>query len=231
MTKLMTRKVLVCGPYVEVNEFDRPVAYGFTPHRVERAVRLAVQRRADNIERGRKRLVRRAMANMRSHKPLFITLTYNFVQLDRDAAKSDVARFVRQFRRWLPDMQYLYVLERQKSGSWHVHMLVFNCRFVPVAYLLDWWSFANAAPNSVDVVKTNDTKHTAFYMAKYLGKDRNGAGNERLFSCSLNLLSPKEFRQCLDLFAHLRNKALVYAGGYFSRFTGTFITVKIYYGT
>lgn len=234
-TKLCKYRLIKCGKYTELYEYEKPFGYNFTVKDRDSVVRKALKKRADNISRARKQMIRKIMTNSKSYKPLFVTLTYDYVQTSRDLAKSDMAKFIRKLRTQYPKIQYLYVLETQKSGSWHVHFLIFNIPFIPVKDLGRFWAFANPASNAVDVEKiqkTENSKHVAFYIAKYLDKeymerDKDVKGNHRLFSCSLNLLSPEEFRMIYSNFA-FDESSLEYSGGYFN-VMGNFIRLTIYY--
>jgi hypothetical protein len=220
-TKLMRKRVIKSGNYVEVYNYERPVAYNFQVRR-EDSIRKAVEKRKDNINRARKRIVRLALANAQKMRSIFITLTYAENMQDREQCMHDVRAFFRLMKREYPRSAYLYTLERQKRGAWHVHMLVFNVAFIDMSWLDKAWRFG-----FTNVKSTTDDKHRAHYIAKYLGKDMS-EGNKRVFSCSLNLLQPEEFKYFLNTPHFVRGKKLVYSTGYFNPM-GNFVTLKIFY--
>jgi hypothetical protein len=197
----MHNKTVISGKYVEISSYSRPVGYDFTvPAGVieRRRHKKALVRRADNVQRAKKRVLRLTMANELRHAPVFITMTYRNTMLDRSVAVRDVSRFVRCLRSSFPLAKYIYTLERQKTrgeregnaGTWHVHMLIFNVPFISYKVYNRWWNSGNTK-----IMKTNDALHCGFYLGKYIGKDIDDlAGNKRAYSAAHGLEKPQAFR-------------------------------------
>jgi len=227
--ELVSTKVTKCGNYYEVRHYERPYVRGFVVNDRPTVRKQATERRADNISRARNSLVRRVLSNSTRKKPLFLTLTYASNMEDRERAISDFRRFVRSVRRLYGSMDYVYVLERQERGAWHIHVLVFNkgyWRIEPVRLL---WQMTIAEDARVNIKSTNDSKHVAFYIAKYLGKDATLA-HKRAYATSKGLATHEEqtypnYRKNYTL--NIPGEC-IYSGGYFTELGG-FVQVNIYY--
>lgn len=226
---LNTHKIVKSGKYTEVYTYERPQAYGFSVDRqVKRGVRKAESKRADNVLRSKRSLVRRIMANSTRVKPIFVTLTYQSNQDDREQVVQDIRQWLRGLREYR-DVEYLYVLERQERGAYHVHMLVFNHSFINIELMRQIWQDVIDEDARVNVKRTNDMVHIANYLGKYLGKDF-AAGNKRAFSCSRGLISSEEMRFYRTYFNYYSKGSCIYSGGYFMD-DGTFVKCDIYYET
>jgi hypothetical protein len=68
---------------------------------------------------------------------------------------------------------YISVLERQKRGAWHAHILLFNFPYVPHKDLLRIWGHGAVRINKLDSL--DDSSNAGRYVAKYMEK---GIGQE-----------------------------------------------------
>lgn len=213
------------GKYVEKRTYERPVLYGFSAKGAgARRYSTKERRRSDNITRAKKRLLYKVLANSRKQKPFFCTLTFKNEPETRLHVIKHVQCFVRRLRRHYPGVRYAYVIEEgSRSGRLHVHMLIFE-KYVDYNVLLDCWEVGLC-----NFKKTNDAKHIAFYMGKYLGKDFHQHGG-RLFNVSHGLERETVIRQYFTsrISALERPQNKVYSGGYFNS-RGDFIYLDIYY--
>jgi hypothetical protein len=220
----MTHKTIVSGKYVEVSRYMRPVGYGFTiKDRVVSARKNSQSRREDNVARAKKRILRLTMANELRFKPIFLTLTYKENMIDRKQAVRDVSAFFRRLRVFNPNVQYLYTLEKQKRGAWHAHILLFNVPYVHISTLQRCWTHG-----SNDIKKTNDARHVAFYLCKYVGKDMGEVNaSARSYNCSHGLEKPQAFRRLIHSFFSPDDlcSEVIY-----STVTGNIILTRSFYG-
>lgn len=224
MTQLMSKQTIISGNYVEYKTFSRPVGYGYrVPERPTRA-KKPQKKRLDNLARAKKRIFRLTMANELRYKPIFLTLTYERNMKRRETAVRDAGCFFRSIRREFPRMQYLYTLERQKRGAWHIHALIFNVPFITLEFLNKTWN-----QGYTDIKKTNDARHIAFYLAKYITKEgQDVEGNKRVFSCSHGLEKPKMFRYIVS---HYFEEADLCYEGVRSNIINNLILTRAFYVT
>lgn len=182
-------RITKSGNYYDYRQFEQPVFYGFTTKDRAQSVRKPTERRADNVQRSRNRLVHKVLANSESQKPLFLTLTYQSNMQDRAKAVQDFKRYIRFLRAVYGRVDYVYVLETQERGAWHLHVLIFNRRYMKIQMLRAAWRYITAELARVNIERTESTLHSARYISKYLGKESVDPGN-RLYSASIGLLKP-----------------------------------------
>ena len=82
-------------------------------------------KRLANLKRSARRAktrVRRLVKSMGCDSLLTLTYWENVTDLER--AKRDLKEFVRRMKRVIPGFAYVAAFERQKRGSWHVHLAI-----------------------------------------------------------------------------------------------------------
>ncbi|PIO78109.1 hypothetical protein ADO05_01912 [Streptococcus parauberis] len=65
-------------------------------------------------------------------------------------------------------LKYITVLERQKRGAWHAHILLFTFPFIPHKELLRIWGLGAVRINKLDSL--DDSSNAGRYVAKYMEK-------------------------------------------------------------
>lgn len=155
--------------------------------------------RRDNIKRTKDKIRYILHANTATTRPIFVTLTYRENITSRDTAVADVTRFLRSLRVIYPGIAYVYVLERQKRGAFHAHMVIFNVSFIPFQALESIWTFGYT-----NVKRLQDETHIANYLSKYISKDETYAVGKRRYSRSKNLLL-EQYEWGKGLLADLRH--------------------------
>jgi hypothetical protein len=109
-------------------------------------------------------------------------LTYAWARIRRSAA--------RQFGN--DGIEFLAVFEKTKRGEPHLHILA-RCKYIPQGWLSNKLKYYTGA-YIVDIRKVKDTKHAAFYVAKYIGKSPGHFGTTKRYYKSKHfvLSSPDE---------------------------------------
>lgn len=102
----------------------------------------------------------------------FVTLTYAGIVDDVDKVLHDVKMFVKAERRQNHDLKYIYVLEWQKRGSLHVHMIT-NSQLTTYTNKnghpsLTYWSHGFSSVLTVNDFDDNFRPH--LYLFKYMKK-------------------------------------------------------------
>lgn len=235
-----TEKTVQTGQLVETYRYGRPIAVGRTYGRRTLGVRSSPPvpsvdtgpqselassgvdrgRRADNVKRART-VVRRLVVGNGEIRPIFLTLTYAENMQNRQQAVDDVAHFIRRLRVWYPRIGYVYTLELQTRGAWHIHILLFGKEFIPWQLMQHMWN-----NGSIKVKAVHDALHAANYITKYMTKtyDVNGKG-QRMYSVSKNLLRPATFWGIIGL---LEDKGAIVSEHVYSDAYGTLIIARSY---
>jgi hypothetical protein len=110
----------------------------------------------------------------------FVTLTYpaNFPKEAR-IYKANLKEFHRLFEIEFPGIRTVWRLEFQERGAPHFHLMMFDCPFIPIERLTDFWKRAtkNQAledwSNGVDIkliTDRNEQRLVSSYLSKYIAK-------------------------------------------------------------
>lgn len=129
-------------------------------------------------------------------------------------------------------MKYLTVLERQKRGAWHAHILLFEVPFVPHKKLLELWGHGAVRINKVDVdSKENRGRYITKYFEKGIGQELLESFGKKAYLCSRNLDKPEETKVFLKDKLEFDNSVVLYETEYVSKIyrDGNFIDNPVRY--
>jgi len=177
-------------------------------------------------QRARNKIRRLINANFTS-KSLFITLTYKKNMQDIESANNDLKKFVQKIKRRQKNFQYVAVIEFQKRGAIHYHML---CN-----YECSWKNHEELQSHERDLgnvwghgfvdigYKEND--NAGAYLIKYMTKENDDErlkGKKRYFF-SRSLKQPEELTgvDAIDIIKEFENLPPVFTNEYYSEFHGT----------
>lgn len=147
------------------------------------------------------RLIRKINNNFTSSSSFF-TLTYAENMQDNNEAKKDFEEFNRSVRRAArrgsikmdPNYKYVAVIEYQKRGAIHFHMII-NSPWLDVRGLKKYWKHGIIRNESVKLREKNVNKgvdNVGAYLTKYVTKFERQQKYLNLYSCSKNLSDPKK---------------------------------------
>lgn len=149
-------------------------------------------RRSDNLSRARQNVRRIVWANLTPHTK-FLTLTTK-------ENVTDVKKFRRMFTTFLQEMKrngynlsYLYVLERQKRGAIHAHLVIFNDEKISLKVLKKCWHYGNENIHILNGLKYKSSESicdVGAYVCKYITKESVTEWGTRTYNCSKNLKRP-----------------------------------------
>ncbi|EHV2683330.1 Rep protein, partial [Enterococcus faecalis] len=89
-------------------------------------------------------------------------------------------------------LKYLAVLEKQKRGAWHVHIMLFDFPFVPQHDLVKIWGLGGVWINKIDVdSKENRGRYVSKYFEKGIGQELLESYGKKAFYSSRNLKKPE----------------------------------------
>lgn len=101
-----------------------------------------------------------------------LTLTYENIICDTKQVGKDFTAFIRKLRRQIADCEYIYVLELQKRGSWHIHAILIFDGPAPSISSEQIGSIWNKGIINSSQVK--DIKRLSLYLTAHVSKDKNG---------------------------------------------------------
>ena len=132
-------------------------------------------------------------------KGAFLTLTYAENKQDFADSKRELNIFLTRLRKRYPRIKYAWVVERQKRGAIHYHLLLSH--YVHASYISKFWKHGR---HEIKMVR----KSARGYMACYLGKSTDEIeGNRYGFSNSvskdlkyevINMVNFNEFNRQLE---------------------------------
>lgn len=236
----LTNKILVrTGYIVQIIEYENCIIIGRTTinNKTKKidSEKLISDPRAKALYRA-KRKVREAInsnaycwydENNSPYKPMFLTLTFRENITDLTYANMEYTKFVQRLNYELTGIKkayikYVCVVEFQKRGSIHYHIVIFNLPYTKNIYdkLQRLWT--NGSRTLKPVNKLDDIGH---YLTKYFTKNIN---DERLkardsYFVSRGLLKPNivNIEEAVDhLQSLLPDNSLKYFSDYQSEFSG-----------
>lgn len=184
------RKLIIYGNTYEMIEYNK-IKYDYTTQRKDYSKNPNGERQRDSLWRTRNTCVRLITANVDDnplYKPVFVTLTFkDNVQNIRTAN-----RHFKYYTRKLADhigyrTKYLTVLEFQKRGAIHYHIVYFNLPFIDKHKLESLW---NKGMTNIRVVQ--NLQDVSKYVGKYMNKqllDKRLVGEKAYFT-SRGLVRP-----------------------------------------
>ena len=130
--------------------------------------------------------------NNLAYLPVFLTLTQKENMTEIKHSNTLHTRFIKNLNYYIfhtkkVQIRYLSVLEFQKRGAIHYHIIFFNLPYTPKKYIREIWG-----QGFVHIRKIDENKNVAKYLVKYLGKANHDIRlqNKKRYSCSRGLLKP-----------------------------------------
>lgn len=148
--------------------------------------------RSDSLQKAHKRLRREINANVDrwGEKTKFITLTYADNMQDLKESNLNFKKFIMRLNYQLKiKLKYSCVVEFQKRGAVHYHLLAYNLPYIENSKLAELWGFGFVKVNNIDKVD-----NVGAYVTKYMTKDNDDprlVGQKCYFS-SRDLLKSQE---------------------------------------
>jgi hypothetical protein len=190
MSNSLFSKMVVSGQYVEFYEFEIPVS--LNRRVVDRKKKedcpdwLKIQNRRVSLLRTSKKLKRFIYSNPDMFR--FLTLTYAGNFTDVSYCNKQFNLFTKRLRYKYPDIKYIAVIEFQKRGAVHYHLLV--DRYIHYSEYRKLWTYG-----FIYIEKVFNMQGVLYYLQKYMKKidpkDRRLWGRKVYFT-SRNLNKPVE---------------------------------------
>lgn len=189
-------RVIKTGNRIEIYTYERPIKLHVKNHK--RKVTKTPQLMTPRDQEYRNRRAHRANNTIRrlangnfSIGAKFLTLTFNN---DQDFDISSIREcnkrhsiFIKKLQKIYPDMKYISVLEFQKRGAVHYHILN-NLPFIDKEEITALWGHG-----FIDIREIKDTDSIGGYIAKYMVKNCTDPrfADHRTYFASKNLERPE----------------------------------------
>lgn len=215
--RVYDKKIIISGNVVEV--------YTYSEKQIKREVRepqmtdkSSSGNSDDNYKQKngyrRKRLLRRLINANSDELTKFFTLTFKNNVKNLDKAYYELKKFKKRLKYYLSkkhktEFKYVVVVEFQKRGAVHFHMLC-NLPFIKSKVLQEMWSNGFIKINKID-----DVDNVGSYVVKYMGKDfedKRLEGRKR-YNRSRNLKEPEEIldkKRVAEILSQLPDKNIVF---------------------
>lgn len=233
-------KIVVSGPVLEVYEYTDTIWRGLksqgkkiSPAKIppedmdEVILAEKLDSRGKSNLRARNTLRRLALANF-SNRSKFLTLTFAENVTDLESANKEFKRFIRKMKTKLGDFKYMAVIEFQKRGAIHYHVLL-DIKYTKVKLLEEWWGNGFIKINRIDHVD-----NIGAYVVKYMTKEDADERliRKKMYQCSKNLERPREYigKQAEHILEQLKaeKRKIAYSNKYKSKLTENEITYSEY---
>ena len=166
-------------PDRELNPFDGQwtrVESCAEPVRSEKAVEHSLN---NSVSRTRQKVYDYSLAN---DWEWFLTLTFDpkNPKVDRYSYGSCVhamKMFLKNLRRWCPDVRYVFVPEKHKDGAFHFHGLIGGCEGLPVVssgvfqHGKEVFNIPGYKYGFSTATRVQSSRKAGAYLAKYISKD------------------------------------------------------------
>lgn len=245
--KIYNTKYIISGDIVEQFTYEKNQFKGFEGKNKKGKNKNGVEvveNRNKSLARARKHVIRTINSNSDLDK--FLTLTFEENMTDLDYCNNEFKKWVKRvnynvFKTKKSLMKYVAVIEFQKRGAVHYHVLC-NLPYIDVNSFQNVWGHGFIRLNKIKADKTrfgtSECDNVGAYVCKYMTKDN---GDERLkernsYLMSRNLEKPTEIyvgineKDLLEqvyqlpdaVTAHIFGKSHI-TGAYRNDYTGTVI--------
>lgn len=212
-------RMVVSGDYVELYEYEKPYFYNWPPPRGGESGAPPVSqgspiRRADNLYRARRTIRRIIFANQSAwlSEIKFFTFTFKKNVKTISEANKEWSKYTKRLNRSLQkrgfsSAKYLAVIEFQKRGAIHFHVLYFNLpRLSPQGInVATLWG-----KGFVHAKGLREVRSAGSYVCKYLQKqtlDKRLSG-EKAFFTSRGLIKPIEYKKFSTVDDYLKTRTM-----------------------
>jgi len=189
LVKLSNKRLIRCGNSAEFYVYEHPFSYNHPPIVRSAHGTPSGQRRVDNARMTQLACQRLIRANERQWGELAKFITYTFAKHVTDVVEANRIwiEYARLLREKYGKVRYVGVIEFQKSGRVHYHVLFFNLPWIADIkrkFQADWYSI-DARNGFTKVIALATVRDVALYVSKYMTKecaDPRLAGQKAYFS-------------------------------------------------
>ncbi len=187
------KKIVQSGDIIEIYDYSDGYLKGFTNNKADSGRKSDYK--SENYEEHRKQVLQRAKKNLRrlinanvgqygkEFTAKFLTLTFKDNVKDLDKANYEFTKFIKRLNYYCfgtkkANLKYTCVIEFQKRGAIHYHIIIYNMPYVHWDKLLDLWD--RDYKGGIWINKINDVDNVGAYVSEYLGNAEKGQGKDIL---------------------------------------------------
>ena len=196
-------KIVKSGNIVEVYEYEKPIIEGYKDTKKGLKGRQAAASNRDKevnrgkvLQRARRDIRRLVNCNIQENSK-FITLTFADNITDIKQANREITNFNKRLSYKLYKvkknvLKYLCVIEFQKRGAIHYHVIYFNLPYIQNNKLREIWGNGFVKINNIDNVD-----NVGAYVCKYITKDNDDdrLAGQKCYFTSRGLKKPVEIKE------------------------------------
>ena len=190
MIERVYKKIIYSGDVIEVYEYDKGYLKGYENNNADTGRKSDYK--SENYEEHRKQVLQRAKKNLRrlinanvgqygkEFTAKFLTLTFKDNVKDLDKANYEFKKFIQRLNYYCfgvkkNNLKYTCVVEFQKRGAIHYHVIIYNMPYLKANDIANVWGNGFIKINKID-----DIDNVGAYVAEYLGNAEKGQGKDVL---------------------------------------------------
>ena len=238
------RKIIRTSSYLEIWEYESPIFSNDTTQIDEEHISLKEKKkrrtfeelttaeqderikRISNTRKNSKWKLQRLIDTNFDDRTSFLTLTTKENIQNRYEFNLLFDKFIKRLNYHIYHskkrlIKYIAVLERQKRGAWHAHILLFSFPFIPHKELLTIWGLGAVRINKLHNLddSSNAGRYVGKYMEKGIGQELLESLGKKAFYSSRNLQKPEEIKfftsESLDDL--VKNEDILFESNYISK--------------
>ena len=188
MIERVTHKLVRSGDIIEIFEYSEGYLKGYELTASEKLSIGRTKEKSENYEEHRKQALQRAKKNLRrlinanvgqygkEYTAKFVTLTFKDNIQDVKQANYEFKKFIKRLNYEIygykcSNLKYTCVIEFQKRGAVHYHIIFYNLPYTKSNILESVWGNGFIKINKID-----DIDNVGAYVAEYLGNAKKGQG-------------------------------------------------------
>lgn len=193
------KRVVISGNQIEIYSYEKDIIYGYKDKKKKSQGRRSVANDEDK-EINREKVFRRARTELRrlinsnvEEDSKFLTLTFKDNVIDLDYANNEFKKFIKRLNyHFKIKVKYSCVVEFQKRGAIHYHVILYNLRGkIDLHNLSSIWGHGFIKLNKIKGVD-----NVGAYICKYMTKSEdNRLEGRKMYFNSRNLNKPTEIKE------------------------------------
>lgn len=188
MIERVYKKIIKSGNIIEIYEYSEGYLKGYENNDANTGRKIDYK--SENYEEHRKQVLQRAKKNLRrlinanvgqygeEFTAKFLTLTFKDNVQDIEQANYEFKKFIQRLNYYCfgtkkANLKYTCVVEFQKRGAIHYHVIIYNMPYIKANDIGNVWGNGFIKINKID-----DVDNVGAYVSEYLGQAEKGQGHD-----------------------------------------------------